>query len=305
MIKELKKGLYIDSWYDKYSRSYITQVKDAEDNELEYSYSGNKKDRDSDIKYFQEKYKNGRVQESLDKRKKLPALSTLNPISTNIIPNKGGAGIDSFNNASTTSSTNCAMGEALGDVVNYKRFNIDKISYVISYGDDDIGEVSSYIILAPVKSDTDLPLYCENESGEVQNFNTLQEAQDWIDKYENKFDLKIKNRNEIHAVINTNLTESNLDAIGDNIEARQYGWGHDVSVDSVHKDELDRYENSKINKIHPTDYKPNLYAIYSDVDGHIMNAPSKKEAEQLIRDFKHDDEIERPNEQITYTIKIR
>ena len=44
MIKELKKGLYIDSWYDKYSRSYITQVKDAEDNELEYSYSGNKKD---------------------------------------------------------------------------------------------------------------------------------------------------------------------------------------------------------------------------------------------------------------------
>lgn len=223
MIKELKKGLYIDSWYDKYSRSYITQVKDAEDNELEYSYSGNKKDRDSDIKYFQEKYKNGRVQESLDKRKKLPALSTLNPIATNIIPNKGGAGIDSFNNASTTSNTNCAMGEALGDVVNYKGFNIDKFSYVISYGDDDMGEVSSYIILAPVKSDTDLPLYCEDESGEVQDFNTLQEAQNWIDKYENKFDLKIKNRNEIHAVINTNLTESNLDVIGDNIEARQYG----------------------------------------------------------------------------------
>ena len=202
MIKELRKGLYIDSWYDKYSRSYITQVKDAEDNELEYSYSGNKKDRDADIKHFQDKYRNGKVQESVDRKKKLPALSTLNPIATDIIPNKGGAGIDAFNNASGSSGGgSCGMAESLDTTVQYNGFNIDKFSYIVSYGDKDMGEVTSYIILAPIKSEDNLPLYCEDENGEVLNFNTLGEAKSWVDKYSDRFELKVKHGNEIHAVI--------------------------------------------------------------------------------------------------------
>ena len=67
---ELSNKLYIDSWYDKYSRSYITQVKDNEDNEIDYAYSGNRADRDEDIKDFKEKYKDDIVEYYQSKKKK-------------------------------------------------------------------------------------------------------------------------------------------------------------------------------------------------------------------------------------------
>lgn len=94
---ELSSKLYIDSWYDKYSRSYITQVKDEEDNEVDYAYSGNRADRDADIKYFKDKYKDEIVEylqprdDKKKKEKELP-MTGLNPI----MPDQG-KGIDTFN----------------------------------------------------------------------------------------------------------------------------------------------------------------------------------------------------------------
>lgn len=94
---ELNSKLYIDSWYDKYSRSYITQVKDEEDNEVDYAYSGNRADRDADIKYFKDKYKDEIVEylqprdDKKKKEKELP-MTGLNPI----MPDQG-KGIDTFN----------------------------------------------------------------------------------------------------------------------------------------------------------------------------------------------------------------
>lgn len=39
-------------WYDRYTRSWVIQVIDENNNEVESSYVGNKKDRDCEIKYF-------------------------------------------------------------------------------------------------------------------------------------------------------------------------------------------------------------------------------------------------------------
>lgn len=95
-IIELNDKLYIDSWYDKYSRNYVTQVKDLDDNEVDYAYSGNSKDRNADIQMFKDKYKEEIVEYYQNKKKKkkkqeLP-ITGINPI----MPDKG-AGIDTFN----------------------------------------------------------------------------------------------------------------------------------------------------------------------------------------------------------------
>lgn len=92
---EINDKLYIDSWYDKYSRNYITQVKDNEDNEIDYAYSGNSGDRDYEIQRFKDKYKDEIVEYFQPKKKKkkqeLP-MTGLSPI----MPDKE-KGIDTFN----------------------------------------------------------------------------------------------------------------------------------------------------------------------------------------------------------------
>lgn len=114
-IIELNSKLHIDSWYDKYSQSYITQVKDDEDNEIEYAYAGNSRDRNNDIEYFKNKYKEEIVEylqpkEDKEKKKKDLPMTGLNPI----MPDQG-KGIDTFNkNSSIDTSFNnsdIAMGE--------------------------------------------------------------------------------------------------------------------------------------------------------------------------------------------------
>jgi hypothetical protein len=45
-----KNGNTVDTWYDRLTRSWITQTKDAESNQVgEAQYAGNKPDRDNDI----------------------------------------------------------------------------------------------------------------------------------------------------------------------------------------------------------------------------------------------------------------
>ena len=112
-IIELNDKLHIDSWYDKYSRNYITQVKDNEDNEVEYSYAGNSRDRDADIKYFKEKYKEEIVEylqprEEKKKKKELP-MTGLSPI----MPDKE-KGIDTFNKNASPDIGAESSGEVSG-----------------------------------------------------------------------------------------------------------------------------------------------------------------------------------------------
>ncbi len=108
---ELNSKLYIDSWYDKYSRNFITQVKDNEDNEVDYTYSDNSKDRDSDIQFFKDKYKEEIVEylqpkETRKKEEKELPMTGLSPI----IPDTG-KGIDTFNkNASPVISGSGEVG---------------------------------------------------------------------------------------------------------------------------------------------------------------------------------------------------
>ena len=51
-------NLKIRYWYDRITRSWIVQVLDEYDNEIDNSYVGNKEDRDKEIAYFQWKYNN-------------------------------------------------------------------------------------------------------------------------------------------------------------------------------------------------------------------------------------------------------
>lgn len=106
---ELSNKLYIDSWYDKYSRNYITQVKDENDNEVDYAYSGNAKDRDADIKAFKDKYKEDIVEYYQSKKKKkkqqeLP-MTGLSPIMPDYEK-----GIDTFNKNANISGDVSAEG---------------------------------------------------------------------------------------------------------------------------------------------------------------------------------------------------
>ena len=46
--------MYIDTWYDRHTRSYVIQIKDRAGNQLGNAiYVGNKKDRDREIDRIQ------------------------------------------------------------------------------------------------------------------------------------------------------------------------------------------------------------------------------------------------------------
>ena len=116
-IIELNSKLHIDSWYDKYSQRYVTQVKDNEDNEIEYAYADNSKDRNNDIEYLKNKYKNEDIVEYYQKKKKkkkeLP-MTGLSPIMPDYEK-----GIETFNknssNVDTGDSVSDGSGSGIGD----------------------------------------------------------------------------------------------------------------------------------------------------------------------------------------------
>lgn len=96
-IVEINDKLHIDSWYDKYSRSYITQVKDNEDNEIDYVYSGNSRDRDYEIQRLKDKYKEDEIVEYLQPRKKKKKQAELPMTGLSLILPDQGKGVDTFN----------------------------------------------------------------------------------------------------------------------------------------------------------------------------------------------------------------
>ena len=158
----------------------------------------------------------------------------------------------------------------LDDNIEYKNHIIGKFNYDINYGDTS-SKVQSYLILSPysIKGDKDnynLPLYCEDEDGKVIEFETIDQAKDWLDKYYNKYKIQIKNEDEIHAVVSDpqdKIKELELERKRiEDILDRKSDQGVDFSSES---DELDRID-SEIDKIKNNineslqDVEPNLYA---------------------------------------------
>lgn len=94
--------------------------------------------------------------------------------------------------------------DALGfDTYKYGKYTI--VHFPVDYNiNNENVHIESYLIQSPVvlsNSNYHLPLRAENEQGEEINFNTLEDAKAWIDKYDGKFKLQVKYGDEIHAVI--------------------------------------------------------------------------------------------------------
>lgn len=94
------------------------------------------------------------------------------------------------------------------ETYNYKGFKIVYSPWKVTLGDKK-GNVDAYIILSNYTANGFLlPLRAEDEDGNELNFNTLDQAKDWIDKYKDNFKIEIKHGDEVHAVVNSNLEES-------------------------------------------------------------------------------------------------
>ena len=93
-----------------------------------------------------------------------------------------------------------------GDTIEYKGVMIEYFPYTIEYGDSE-QNVEGWVIKSPyyLQSNSDkpryyLPLYCEDEDGEEVNFETLDDAKDYIDRYivTKRGKIRIKHGDEIH-----------------------------------------------------------------------------------------------------------
>ena len=117
-------------------------------------------------------------------------------------------------------SKELSLNESDENIISYKGFNIEKFCYINV--NDNINNCC-YVIQAPgyyVGDDKrfPLPLRCHDKNGNIVEFNTLNDVKNWIDTYDNVYEIMIQNNDEIHAVIPSNISEaissSLLDANG-------------------------------------------------------------------------------------------
>lgn len=95
----------------------------------------------------------------------------------------------------------------------YKKYTIEHFPIDAHMDGMEPQHIESYIIKSPAvltNSGYHLPLYCEDEKGNEVNFRSLQQAKDWIDKFDGKFKLQWKHGDELHAVINDESLEESL-----------------------------------------------------------------------------------------------
>ncbi len=171
------------------------------------------------------------------------------------------------------------------DVV-YKGFTITHSPTTWYFGDKSY-DVDGYIILSNYSLDKEgkhrLPLYCEDENHKVLNFNTLQEAKNWIDKYEGKFSVKVLHGGEVHAVINEVSDDKAIEeAIEKHNELNPLLWNEDNSLKEEVKEKLLEIVNTFITDLQEDEVKINVddvilvgsncsynYNDKSDLDLHI------------------------------------
>lgn len=101
------------------------------------------------------------------------------------------------------------------DMISYKGINIEHFPLKWQMGDKEWNQ-DGYIIKSPYylqstpnKPKTYLPLYCEDESGEVINFDTLDDAKNYIDTYiiPKKGKIVIKHGDEVHYELKDKLND--------------------------------------------------------------------------------------------------
>ena len=147
---------------------------------------------------------------------------------------------------------NLKEGEAVAsvpqdqDIITYKQFQIEHFPYTMQYGDKE-EEINAWVIKSPYyiggqngKPRYYMPLYCEDENGEVIDFDTLDQAKKYVDDYlvPRRVKIRIKNRDEVHAVVVESLNED-ID-LPDNLFANlPDGWwnrtvDHDDDKDYQH-----------------------------------------------------------------------
>lgn len=183
MIKELSNGYYIDSWWDRFTRSWVTQLKDMDGNEIDCSYSGNKEDRDFEIASYEELYKDGieeideaMVKKKKNKKKELPALDTLHPIE--VLPDAAG-GIDSFNSSfGSGGESSAGVSESLDEDFNRDKYVNQLKKWGKKYNFDRFGNKQLYAIYMKElerqdklkkkkKKSVDKPVYKDDENDNV------------------------------------------------------------------------------------------------------------------------------------------
>ena len=92
-------------------------------------------------------------------------------------------------------------------------FEVKEFKYELRYGGKNYGEIIYPTIVvpkglrmqevdSPIVSILDLMILPEDENGNVINFSSVEEAQDWIDTYGDKCQFVVKNGNELHAIRN-------------------------------------------------------------------------------------------------------
>lgn len=82
-------------------------------------------------------------------------------------------------------------------------FKVEATSYTWTYNGEQF-EVNGAVILLPdaLKGDgiiMDAVVYAEDEDGNLLDFSTVEEAQEWIDKYKDNLSWHIEHGDEIHA----------------------------------------------------------------------------------------------------------
>lgn len=60
-VFDIPEDYSIEYWYDRYTRSWVVQVFDSRNIEVDCSYVGNKEDRDYEIDRFKNEYNTDKV----------------------------------------------------------------------------------------------------------------------------------------------------------------------------------------------------------------------------------------------------
>ena len=96
------------------------------------------------------------------------------------------------------------INESLNEAINAKDSMVaQEFNYTMQYGDQS-SDVNAAVIIIPgglmINGEpADLTVYAEDENGEVINFKSVEEANDWINKYKDDVEFHIEQGNELHA----------------------------------------------------------------------------------------------------------
>ena len=179
--------------------------------------------------------------------------------------------------------------------VNYKGYTIIHFPVVWKFNDKNYDQ-ESWLINSPYYLTLDngqkmyLPLYTEDEIGEVVNFDTLQQAKDYIDNYliTNKTKIEIKHRDEVHAVVKDEFRQDLEEAFGDDDSLKRIlklisdYIGYDINEDEID----DIYYLAK---------KSKDYELIDLIKDYKLICKEREKYPELIGKTKYNEDIEKHN----------